>query len=88
MKLQSIHFGQMSGLLSNRTSIAGINLYSLMMVQETLAAKILTTGKNLNEEDKAALKKLLHLYQDVFIPVAGLPLSRPHDHTIPLKEGT
>jgi hypothetical protein len=77
----------MSGLLSNKTSVAGINLCSLRMVQDTPAAKALRTGKNLNEEEKSALKKLLLLYQDVFIPVAGLPPSRSHDHTIPLKEG-
>jgi hypothetical protein len=62
VKLQSIHFGQMSGLLSNRTSIAGINICNLMMVQDTPVATTLTTGKNLNEEEKAALKKLLQLY--------------------------
>jgi hypothetical protein len=52
----------MSGLLSNRTSIAGINICNLMMVQDTPVATTLTTGKNLNEEEKAALKKLLQLY--------------------------
>ena len=87
VKLQSIQFGQMSGLLSNRTSIAGINLCGLMMIQDTFDTATSTTAKNLNKEEKAALKQLLHLYQDVFIPMAGLPPSRPHDHTIPLKEG-
>jgi len=55
VKLQSVQFGQMSGLLSNRTSIAGINLCSLRMIQDTPDTATSTTAKNLNKEEKAAL---------------------------------
>jgi hypothetical protein len=55
VKLQSVQFGQMSGLLSNRTSIAGINLCSLRMIQDTPDTATSTSAKNLNKEEKAAL---------------------------------
>lgn len=58
-----------------------------MMIQDTLDTATSTTAKNLNKEEKVALKQLLHLYQDVFIPMVELPPSRPHDHIIPLKKG-
>jgi hypothetical protein len=57
------------------------------MIQDTPDTATSTSAKNLNKEEKAALQQLLHLYQDVFIPLVGLPPSRSHDHTIPLKEG-
>jgi hypothetical protein len=56
-------------------------------VQEIEGEKALLMGKNLNEEEKEALQNLIRLYQDVFIPLTGLPPNRPEDHTIPLKEG-
>jgi hypothetical protein len=77
----------MSGLLDSNSGITGISLCSLLPVQETEGAKALLKGKNLNEEEKEALQNLLRLYQDVFTPLTGLPLNRPKDHTIPLKEG-
>jgi hypothetical protein len=58
-----------------------------MLVQETSVAHALTMRKNLNDKEKEALQNLLHLYQDVFTPLAGLPPNRPEDHIIPLKEG-
>jgi len=87
VRLQSVQYGQMSGLLDSNRGIAGISLCSLLLVQETEGAKALLMGKNLNEEEKEALQNLLHLYQDVFTPLTGLPPNRPEDHTIPLKEG-
>jgi hypothetical protein len=77
----------MSGLLDSNRGIAGISLCSLLLVQEAEGAKALLIGKNLNEEEKETLQNLLHLYQDVFTPLTGLPPNRPEDHTIPLKEG-
>lgn len=77
----------MSGLLGSRSSIAGITLCSLMLVQETSVANALTMRKNLDDKEKESLQNLLHLYQDVFTPLAELPLNRLEDHIIPLKEG-
>ena len=87
VKLQSIQFGQMGGLLSNKTSIVGLNLCSLRIIHDTPDKATSTTAKILNKEEETALQQLLQLYQDVFIPMTGLPPNRPHDHTIPLKEG-
>jgi hypothetical protein len=67
----------MSGLLDSNRGIAGISLCSLLLVQEAEGAKALLIGKNLNEEEKETLQNLLHLYQDVFTPLTGLPPNRP-----------
>ena len=87
MRLQSVQYGQMSGLLDNSSGIAGVSLCSLSLVQETKGAKALLMGQNLNKKEKEVLQNLLNLYQDVFTPLTGLPPNRPDDHTIPLKEG-
>jgi hypothetical protein len=44
-------------------------------------------GKNLKEKERETLQNLLHLYQDVFTPLVGLPFTKPENHTILLKEG-
>jgi len=77
----------MSGLLGSRSSIVGISLCSLMLVQETSVANVLIIRKNLNDKEKESLQNLLHLSQDVLTPLAGLPPTRPEYHIIPLKEG-
>ena len=87
VRLQSVQYRQLSGLLGSNSGIAGISLCSLLLVQEIEGEKALLMGKNLNEEEKEALQNLIRLYQDVFIPLTGLPPNRPEDHTIPLKEG-
>ena len=45
VKLQSIQYGQMSGLLDNSSGIVGVSLYSLSIVQEIEGTKALLMGK-------------------------------------------
>nr|TKS06826.1 hypothetical protein D5086_0000120230 [Populus alba] len=87
VKLQSVQYGKMSGLLDSNSGIAGVSLCSLSLVHETEGAKALLMGQNVNKEEKEVLQNLLNLYQNIFTPLTGLPPNRPNDHTIPLKEG-
>nr|TKR68966.1 hypothetical protein D5086_0000309060 [Populus alba] len=64
VKLQSVPYGQMSGLLDSNSGIAGVSLCSLSMVQATEETKALLIGTNLNQEERGALQNLLNLYQD------------------------
>ena len=88
VRLQTLRFEQHVGQ-DNLTQIAGIGLYSLRPIWE-VDSEICSTLATLppKAEMNHALTILLESYHDIFNEPKGLPPSRPHDHSIPLKNGT